>query len=51
MTGSITAYCVSESQNRFAIATSVLQTAALSHKTKTAAAPLCGTGTRRLSQT
>src|SRR4051812_33737365 len=34
MNGSITAHCASESQNRSVIAASMLQTAAVNHKTK-----------------
>ena len=42
MNGSITAHCSSESQNRSAIAASMLQTAALNHKTITLATPWFG---------
>src|SRR3954467_6533786 len=40
--GSITTHCASESQNRSAITASVLQTAALNHKTKASATPWSG---------
>ena len=39
MNGSITAHCSSESQNRSAIAASMLQTAALNHKITDPATP------------
>ena len=50
MNGAITAHCSSESQNRSAIAASMLQTAALNHKTLSYATPWFGSHHGTLDQ-